>query len=220
MSLDDHLSMAVESPDPVVSVGDLMWQGWLGDARDVPLMSHLAQPNALALLENSPRAALPLITWLGWEAVWRSADREMTLPRSGRRVADRSLSCLRGSIFPWSCQCSGEVPVCVPGGQKALEPRARFPSSAGLFFPGNVNDGVKNERCGWNLLWHRVLPGNSPLLAGTGVQSEASVSPDVFNFCAKSGVWTKGTACFSQGGAAILQIPLGFNLTTVLSPIS
>lgn len=52
-------------------------------------------------------------------------------------------------------------------------------------------------------------------------RSDASLSPEVFNFCANpGGVCTEGTACFSQGGAAILHIPLGFNLTTVLSPVS
>lgn len=35
-----------------------------------------------------------------------------------------------------------------------------------------------------------------------------------------SGVCTKGTACLSQGGAAILQIPLGFNLATEQLPVS
>lgn len=60
----------------------------------------------------------------------------------------------------------------------------------------------------------------SPLPGTGGVQSEASMSPEVFNFCANSGVCTKGTACFTQGGAAILQILLGFNLTIVQSPVS
>lgn len=50
--------MTVQSPEAVVSMGDLILQGRLGDARDVPLMSHLTQPNAP--FGNSPWASAPL----------------------------------------------------------------------------------------------------------------------------------------------------------------
>lgn len=114
-----------------------------------------------------------------------------------------------GALF-FLRQGSMERQVCDGGGQgvrqKVLDPRAHSSSPAGLFFPGNINNGVKNECCGWHLLWHRMLPGKFHLLLGTGaVQSEARVSPEAFNFCAVC-LCTKATAFLSQRGTALQLI--------------
>lgn len=93
-----------------------------------------------------------------------------------------SASCTRASSPGAACALGrGRL---VLGGRKAVDPHACSLSPAGLFFPGNVNDGVQNERCGWNLLWHRVLSGKSLLPSMGAVQSEASMPPEAFNFCA------------------------------------
>lgn len=146
-------------------------------------MNHLAQ------VGSSPRAVLLLIRQLGWETGWGSPDREMALLWSGRRGTART------PLLP----AQDHLPRMVLGkgtglyswGWKVLDPPACFASSAGLFFPGNINYGVQNERCGWNLLWHRLFPGKSALSGLGGVQSEASTSPEVFNFSAKSVVYKR-----------------------------
>lgn len=130
----------------------------------------------------------------------------MALLGSGRRAAART------PLLPAQERLPLELPVLWGGaglyswGWKALDPPSLLCLLAGLFFPGNVNNGVQDERCGRNLLWHRVFPGKPPLSASGGVQSEASMSPEEFNFSVEF-VCTKGTVGFSQGGAATLDSP-------------
>lgn len=188
--------MAEQSPDPVECVGDLIQQGRPGDARGVPLMNHLAQPNSCW---EQPEGSTPLIRWLRLEAACCSADREMTVPRSGRRVTARNPWLSTPKHLPLGAACALErCQFVLLGGEKHRTHVFTFPLQGCFFLVTSTMESKMSVVAGmsFSIACFQV---SCPAWRG---RSAARMSPEVLHFRAESGVCTKGTAWFSLGGSS------------------
>lgn len=133
----------------------------------------------------------------------------------GRRGQPGPLCCQHRSISPWSC--FGEELVWTPGGGKHWIHLLALPPLQGCFFLVTSTMESKMSVVAGISFGIACFQVNLPCLAGEECRVKlAHLQRDLISV--QSLACTKGTVGLSQGGAATLWIPLGFNLTAVLTP--